>query len=54
MECSINEKEVRFDLYCEKCKHGNVAETEEPCNECLTYPFGLGSVKPFNFEEEEI
>lgn len=46
-------KEVRFDLYCKKCKHCNKKEDEEPCDECLNNPVNLYSHKPINFEEEK-
>ena len=47
-----NYKEVRFDLYCKKCKHCNKKEDEEPCDECLSNPVNLYSHKPINFEEK--
>ena len=28
-------KFVEFDIYCPRCKHQNLAETQDPCNECL-------------------
>ena len=28
-------KEVRFDIYCGKCKHQMKDERLDPCNECL-------------------
>lgn len=46
-----NTKEVYFDQYCQHCKHKNVEETEDPCNECLTEGGRLYSHKPENFEE---
>lgn len=45
------EKEVRFDLYCEKCKHWSTDEKNEPCSECLDQAFNDASEKPINFEE---
>lgn len=45
-------KEVRFDLYCSKCKHEKLPEIDEPCYECLKNPVNLHSRKPVNFEEE--
>lgn len=44
-------KHVHFDLYCLKCVHLNVPETEDPCNECLTNPVNEDSHKPVNFIE---
>lgn len=45
-------KLVEFENWCPKCKHINVEETEEPCNECLTYPSAEDSHKPIKFEEK--
>ena len=46
------EKEVRFDLYCSKCKHWKKSEWEDPCDECLHEPSQVDSHRPINFEEE--
>lgn len=46
-------KEVYFSDYCSKCKHERVLETEDPCNECLTYPSNEDSHKPVNFVKAE-
>lgn len=45
-------KEVRYDLYCQKCKHEKVDDFRDPCHECLNTPVNLHSRKPVNFEEE--
>lgn len=42
-----------FDQYCSKCKHFESPETDDPCNECLTYGGNIDSHKPVNFEEDE-
>ena len=42
-----------FDQYCSKCKHFESPETDDPCNECLTYGGNIDSHKPVNFEENE-
>ena len=47
----LNDKEVFFVKYCEICKHKDVPETEDPCNECLEHPSNKGSHKPVNWEE---
>ena len=50
----VNEyKEVRFDLYCKKCKYEKAQMLDEPCNECLDNPLNYASVKPVKFEEKE-
>lgn len=46
-------KEVRFDLYCETCKHKDLKETLDPCNECLEEGMNLESVKPIKWESQE-
>ena len=48
------EKFVNFRIYCPKCKHYEVAQDEEPCNECLTNPVNVNSIKPVKYEEKEI
>ena len=46
-------KEVYFSKYCSLCKHKNVVETEEPCNECLTCGARKDSHKPIMFKAKE-
>lgn len=46
-------KEVYFHEYCKKCKHEDVKDTKDPCNECLDNPTNLYSHKPVKFEEKE-
>lgn len=43
--------EVRFDIYCEKCKYAELNETWNPCNECLAQPWNENSQKPINYVE---
>lgn len=45
-------KEVLYSEYCVKCKHENLVETEDPCNECLTHGWNENSHKPIKFEEK--
>ena len=40
---------VDFRKYCRTCKHRDVLETDEPCNECLENPTNLYSHKPVNY-----
>ena len=49
----ITTKEVRFDIWCAKCKHKDKAEGEEPCHDCLDYGGNEDSEKPVRFEEPE-
>lgn len=44
-----NYKEVLFHKYCEKCKHKDLKESKDPCNECLDTPANI-SEKPVKFE----
>ena len=46
------EKEVRFDLYCYKCKHFVTEDQCEPCCECLEHGTNDASHKPVKFEEK--
>ena len=46
-------KEVRFDKYCELCRHKEKkVEYGNICDECLGYPTNLHSEKPVNWEEK--
>lgn len=48
-----NMKEVYFNLYCNQCKHKDLDDTKDPCNECLSIPGRPNSHKPFYFEEDK-
>ena len=48
---TTDEKEVYFDVYCEKCVHFDDPDEEDPCNECLSYPMNYDSHKPVRFKE---
>lgn len=41
---------VDFSRYCKSCKHKDILETEDPCNECLENPTNLYSHKPVKYE----
>lgn len=43
-------KEVRFDIYCKRCKSKDKRENEDPCWDCLESGFNYDSHKPINFE----
>lgn len=49
----MNTKEVRFDIYCKKCKHYNKSESEDPCFDCLDQGWNEDSYKPIYFEDKE-
>lgn len=44
-------KEVYFDQYCKSCKHKDLAETDDPCCECLDEGSNVESHKPVRYEE---
>ena len=46
------DKFVEFQDYCHKCKHKDVPETDDPCNECLTEPVNYYTHRPVNYEEK--
>ena len=39
-----------FYTYCKTCKHKDVPETEDPCDECLRVPAREFTFKPFNYK----
>lgn len=49
----MSTKEVRFDLYCSKCKNYEKSEAEDPCWDCLNEGWNEDSHKPVYFEEGE-
>ena len=46
-------KEVYFNEYCDLCKHKDVKEVDDPCDECLAETVNVYSHKPVNFEPKE-
>ena len=48
----IVDKEVRFDIYCPKCKNENTSEEEDPCRDCLNHPVNTQSEKPTRWEDK--
>ena len=45
-------KEVRFDIYCQTCKHKDLNEVKDPCNDCLAVSIREGTEKPDRWEEK--
>lgn len=43
------ELEVRFDIWCPKCKYHKLEEHWDPCNDCLDYCSNGQSTKPMRF-----
>lgn len=46
------QKEVYFGSYCPVCKHKDLPESEEPCNECLANPSNIDSHRPVKWEHK--
>lgn len=49
----IEDLEVYFNEYCDKCKHQFTPEAEEPCNECLEHFTNQNTHKPVKWEAKE-
>ena len=47
-----NYKEVNYYEFCKKCKHYNLNEVKDPCNDCLGEFAREGTEKPLYFEEK--
>lgn len=43
---------VDFNKYCRTCRHLDVDEWKDPCNECLHNPVKEDSRKPVNYTED--
>ena len=50
---NTNRKEVRFDIWCAKCKYKDLDEKHDPCNECLDEGGREETTKPLYFEQKE-
>jgi hypothetical protein len=48
-----NTKEVYFDEYCKTCKYESLKDYEDPCNDCLDYPWNSDSHKPVEWKEKD-
>ncbi len=49
----VNMKIVDFEHYCPTCEFSNIADVEDPCNDCLTVPAREYSHKPEKYQEKE-
>lgn len=49
----IVEKIIDFDQYCKTCKHRDLNEVKDPCNDCLDNPTNINSKKPIYYEEDK-
>lgn len=47
------DKEVRYDLYCDKCVHFDLGEEQDPCHDCLNQGSNEYSHKPVYFKAKE-
>lgn len=45
-------KEVRFDIWCPKCRYEKTKDTDDPCNRCLAEPANENSTKPIEWKEK--
>lgn len=46
------EMEVYFEKYCSTCKHSDLDEVKDPCDECLSSPSNINSHKPIKWVEK--
>ena len=46
-------KEVYFGEYCKTCMYCDEAETDDPCDDCLSEPVNVYSHKPVKYVEKE-
>jgi len=46
-------KFVNFYKYCSSCKHKELKDYEDPCNECLDNPARDQTEKPIHWEEKD-
>lgn len=44
-------REVDFEKYCKICKHFELKESEDPCNECLCTPANEHTDRPICWTE---
>ena len=47
------EKIIKYETYCQKCKHFSEDESDPKCKcwDCLNEPVGIDSRKPVHYEE---
>lgn len=48
-----NTKFVDFEKYCAACKHRELDEYKDPCNQCLEIGARVGTDKPDNYISKE-
>lgn len=46
----LNDKEVYFYYYCDKCVNKDTDDAEDPCDHCLSEPSNTNSHVPVDFE----
>ena len=49
----IKEHIVRFDIWCNKCKHKDTKEIDSPCNECLDDGSNFDTNQPVIYEPKQ-
>lgn len=48
----MSEKEVYYHQYCPTCLYYGKAESEDPCDECLSQPVNEDSHKPYYYKQD--
>ena len=48
-----NYKEVYYEQFCKTCKHKDLKDFYDPCNDCLDNPVNTNSQRPVNYKEAE-
>ena len=49
----IIHKIVNFEKYCETCKHKDLKETLDPCQECLEHPVNTHTEVPVRYKKDD-
>lgn len=44
---------VEFESHCKTCKHRDLEEKYDPCNECLDNPTNVNTNEPVYYEYDE-
>ena len=52
MVVDSEEKFVDFGKYCNLCKHKDLEDFKDPCNECLEHPTATGTEVPVNYKKK--
>lgn len=47
------DREINFHDKCPTCRHKDISETEEPCNDCVGHPIGYETSTPLRYDPIE-